>query len=42
VLEPSDAVRAVLGRRAGDRVRIQLVRGRRKLTLTLRLGRPAG
>jgi S1-C subfamily serine protease len=39
VREPRDAQRAVLDRRPGDKVEIQLMRGRRKLRRVLTLGR---
>ncbi|HKF79240.1 MAG TPA: trypsin-like peptidase domain-containing protein [Thermoleophilaceae bacterium] len=42
VREPRDATRMVLDRKPGDRVELQLVRGRRKLRLRLTLGRSPG
>ena len=40
VRQPRDAGRALTDRQAGDRIAIQLVRGRRQLTLELRLASP--
>jgi len=42
VRQPRDAVRTVLDRRPGDRVPVELIRGKRRLGLTLTLGRSPG